>query len=72
VLIAVALNNNATMSAIAGNGPMLICAAAPETPINTTFAATGMPMLIALEFAIFLPLFTLKETLLVRGNQICR
>lgn len=49
------------MSAIAGSGPMLICAAAPDAPINTTLAATGIPILIALEFAILFPFFTVKR-----------
>lgn len=51
---------------------MLICAAAPEALINTALAATGMPMLIALEFAILFPFFILKVMLCIRGNQIPR
>jgi uncharacterized membrane protein YraQ (UPF0718 family) len=66
------LSSNATTSAIAGSGPMLIWAAAPEAPINKTLAATGMPMLIALEFAIFVPFFILKEMFYLRCNQIFR
>jgi hypothetical protein len=71
-LIAVALSINAPTGAIAGSGPMLIYAAAPETPINTTLPATGILILIAFNFAIFLSFFILKNILLVRGNQMCR
>ncbi|MFT6579523.1 MAG: hypothetical protein ACJAU3_001841 [Zhongshania sp.] len=60
-LSAVALNSNATISAIAGSVPMLTCAAAPDAAINTTFAATGIPMLMALEFVMAFSFLFLKR-----------